>query len=322
MIPPGFSHSSPTLKAQSEVLDRVIEKAVSSLKQQQHPDGYWCYELEADCTIPSEYILMMHFMDEIDELLQKKLANYIRSHQSIDGGWPLFYGGKSDLSCTVKAYYALKLAGDKPSEDHMLRAKKLILALGGAARSNVFTRIALAMFKQIPWRGVPFIPVEIMLFPGWFPFHLLKVSYWSRTVMVPLFILCSLKAQARNPKGIGIEELFVTPPDQEKNYFQVRSSLNRVILAVERIGFRLEPFIPARIRKKAFRKAEHWMIERLNGESGLGAIFPAMVNAYEAWAYYCKPERGRSSLWRRSQVVTLGYIDTGSGWAYPGNGNH
>ena len=166
----------------------------------------------------------------------------------------------------------------------MQRAKKLILSLGGAAKCNVFTRITLAMFQQIPWRGVPFIPVEIMFLPRWFPFHLLKVSYWSRTVMVPLFILCSLKAQARNPLRVDIKELFITPAELEKNYFTVRSSLNRMVLRLERFGFSLERFIPGWVRQKAIGKAEAWIIERLNGESGLGAIFPAMVNAYEALA--------------------------------------
>ncbi len=264
------------------LLNQAVEHARAALLEDQHEDGYWCYPLEADCTIPAEYILMMHHMDEIDDVLQPKLANYLRNRQNHEGGWPLFYNGKSDISCTVKAYYALKLAGDEPDEPHMSRARDLILSMGGAAKCNVFTRIMLAMFSQIPWRGVPFIPVEIMFFPRWFPFHLLKVSYWSRTVMVPLFILCSLKAKARNPRNVNVEELFVTPPDQEKNYFEVRSSLNRLVLNLERIGFTLEPMIPKAIRARAVKKAEKWMVDRLNGDAGLGAIFPAMINAYEA----------------------------------------
>ena len=279
--PPGIFSTLPS-KTWHQSLDRSIEDAKEMLIAAQAPEGYWSYHLEADATIPSEYIMMMHFMDEIDELLQQKFAVYIRSKQNNQGGWPLFYGGKSNISCTVKAYYALKLAGDSTSAPHMVSAREQVLSMGGAARSNVFTRIALAMFEQIPWRGVPFIPAEILLFPKWFPFHLSKVSYWSRTVMVPLFVLCSLKAKARNPTGTGIRELFVTPPDQEKNYFPVRSTLNKMVLMLERTGFKLEAFIPTWIRKKALKRAECWIIERLNGEAGLGAIFPAMINAYEA----------------------------------------
>lgn len=263
-------------------LDAIINRAQDTLLSQQNKEGYWSYQLEADCTIPAEYILMMHYMDEIDATLQSKIAVYLRKNQTADGGWPLYFGGKFDLSCSVKAYFALKFAGDKPEEQHMVKARKAILKHGGAAHANVFTRITLALFGIIPWRGVPFIPVEIMLLPRWFPFHLSKISYWSRAVMVPLLILCSLKPEARNPHKIHIRELFTVPPEEEKNYFRVYSKLGRFFLILDKAGRYLEPFIPNSIRKRAIKKAEHWFLERLNGEGGLGAIFPAMVNAYEA----------------------------------------
>ena len=266
----------------ADLLDQAIARARAALLAEQHPDGYWCYELEADCTIPAEYVLMMHFMDEIDTALERQIGNYLRARQADHGGWPLYTHGDFDISCSVKAYFALKAIGDSPDAPHMVRAREAILSHGGAARSNVFTRLLLAMFGQIPWRGVPFVPVEIMLFPRWFPFHLTKVSYWSRTVMVPLTILCSLKARARNPRNVDIRELFVTPPEQERHYFQIRSPMNRVFQGLDWIGRKLEPFIPKAVRRRAIRKAEAWFIERLNGDGGLGAIFPAMVNAYEA----------------------------------------
>lgn len=264
------------------VIEAALGRSVSALIERQHAEGYWCFELEADCTIPAEYLLMMHYMDEVDRDLAAKLAVYLRERQQADGGWTLYHGGAMDLSCSVKVYYALKLAGDDPEAAHMQRARRAILAHGGAARANVFTRITLALFQQVPWRAVPFIPVEALLLPRWFPFHLSKVSYWSRTVMVPLLILCSLKPRARNPDGVGIAELFTTPPDQERDYFPVRSTLNRAFLLFDSIGKRVEPFIPRWLRERAVRRAENWLIERLNGEGGLGAIFPAMVNAYEA----------------------------------------
>lgn len=260
---------------------RAVDKATARLLALLHPQGYWCFELEADCTIPAEYIMMMHYMDEIDAELQGKIAVYLREHQGRDGGWPLFFDGDSDLSCSVKAYYALKLAGDAPEQPHMAHAREFILNHGGAARANVFTRIALALFEQIPWRGVPFIPVEIILLPKWFPFHTEKVSYWSRAVMVPLFILCSLKPKAKNPRRVSIAELFTVPPEKEKNYFPVHSRLNHFFLWLDRAGRWLEPFIPGPIRRKAVKKAEEWVVKRIDGEGGLGAIFPAMVNAYE-----------------------------------------
>lgn len=263
-------------------LARAVQNATGALLGLQHPDGSWCFELEADCTIPAEYILMMHYMDELDESLQRKLVSYLRGRQGEDGGWPLYHGGGAEISCSVKAYYALKLAGDNPDLPHMGKARETILRLGGASRVNVFTRIMLAIFEQVPWRAVPFLPVECILLPRWFPFHLSKVSYWSRTVMVPLFILYTFKARARNPKRVSIRELFITDPWQETDYFPTHSTLNRAFLMLDRLGLRLYPRIPQGLRRRAIRKAEGWLLERLNGEGGLGAIFPAMVNAYEA----------------------------------------
>jgi squalene-hopene/tetraprenyl-beta-curcumene cyclase len=275
---------SHTLKRipNSSPLDRAISEARDALIAQQHEQGYWLYELEADCTIPAEYIMMMHFLDEIDAPLEAKIANHLRARQAEHGGWPLYHGGELDLSCTIKAYFALKLAGDQPGEPHMQRARIAILQHGGAARANVFTRIALALFGQLPWRGVPYIPVEIMLLPRWFPFHLDKVSYWSRTVMVPLFILCTRKPRAKNPRNVDICELFTTPPDQERHYFRRSGLLTKAFLVFDHLGRMIDPLIPARIREHATRRAEQWILERLNGENGLGAIFPAMVNAVES----------------------------------------
>jgi squalene-hopene/tetraprenyl-beta-curcumene cyclase len=270
-------------------LDAAVLAARSKLKSERCSGGNWCYEFEADCTIPAEFLLLVHFtgdfgmFDELGDDLEERIARYIRSQQQADGGWPLYPGGRFDISCSVKAYYALKLAGDRPDAPHMQRASAAILAHGGAAASNVFTRVTLALFKQIPWRGVPFIPVEMMLFPRWFPFHLSKVSYWSRAVMVPLSVLCSLKSVAQNPRNIGIPELFTTPPDEERNWFPVRSTMNRAFLAWDATARHFESFIPAPIRQLAIRRAMAWISERIVGEDGLGAIFPAMVNAHEAF---------------------------------------
>ncbi len=269
-------------KITKDPIDLAIDNALYSIVEQQDPKGYWCYELETDVTIPSEYILMMHYVGDIDKKIQGKLATYIRKKQQGDGGWPLYPGGMTNISCTVKAYYALKLAGDDIESSHMQLAKRAIMERGGAAKSNVFTRIILAMFEQVPWRAVPFIPVEIMLLPKWFPFHISKISYWSRTVMVPLFIMYSFRATAKNPTKVDVKELFEIPPEKERNYFPARSTLNKLILIAERIAFRLQWLIPGFVHKKALKKASDWLIERLNGEAGLGAIFPALLNSYFA----------------------------------------
>ena len=176
------------------------------------PDGHWLFELEADATIPAEYVLLEHFLDRIDPALEAKIGVYLRSIQGAHGGWPLFHDGAFDLSASVKAYFALKAIGDDPDAPHMARARQAILAAGGAERTNVFTRAQLALFGQVPWRAVPVMPLEIMHLPLWFPFHLSKVSYWSRTVIVPLLVLMALRPVARNPRDVAIQELFRTPP--------------------------------------------------------------------------------------------------------------
>jgi squalene-hopene/tetraprenyl-beta-curcumene cyclase len=298
-------------------LERAIRHAANALLDLQHPDGYWCFELEADCTIPAEYILMMHYMDELDSQRESKIASYLRARQGEDGGWPLYYGGNAEISCSVKAYYALKLAGDNPDLPHMVKARQTILRLGGASRANVFTRIALAIFEQVPWRAVPFLPVECMLLPRWFPFHLFKVSYWSRTVMVPLFVLYTFKARARNPKQVSIRELFVNDPWQETHYFPTRSALNRALLLLDRLGLKLSPYIPGRLRWRAMKKAEAWILERLNGDGGLGAIFPAMVNAYEALGLLGYPADHPLRVKERQAIEDLLIVNETSAYCQP-----
>ncbi len=193
--------------------EQSIEAATRALIAMQQPDGHWVFELEADATIPAEYVLLRHYLAEpVATELEAKIAVYLRRTQGKHGGWPLFPDGAFDMSASVKAYFALKMIGDSIDAAHMARAREAILSRGGAARANVFTRVMLALFGFIPWRAVPVMPVEIMLLPRWFPFHLDKISYWSRTVIVPLLVLLAKKPKARNPKGVSIDELFLEPP--------------------------------------------------------------------------------------------------------------
>jgi squalene-hopene/tetraprenyl-beta-curcumene cyclase len=307
--------------AQDPPLDRAIAAARDELTRRQNLEGCWQFQLEADATIPAEYIMMMHFLDEIDEPLEAKLAVYLRSRQGEHGGWPLYHNGAFDISCSVKAYFALKLAGDSPESPHMVRARAAILRNGGAAATNVFTRIALALFGQLPWRAVPYIPVEIVLLPRWFPFNLHKVSYWSRTVMVPLLILCTLKARASNPRQVDIDELFTTPPQMERHYFRRpggrATALAVLFLAIDRLARGLDRLIPAALRARAMLRAEAWILERLNGEDGLGAIFPAMVNALEVLALRGYPRDAPPRRAAKRALQQLLVVDGASAYCQP-----
>jgi squalene-hopene/tetraprenyl-beta-curcumene cyclase len=163
----------------------------------------------------------------------------------------------------------------------MARARAAILARGGARRCNVFTRITLALFGEVPWRAVPVMPVEIMLLPGWSPFHIAKVSYWSRTVLVPLLVLMALRPRARNPQAVTIRELFVDPPEPVRNWISgpTSSPLSLVFGMLDRLLRVAEPYFPADARQRAIEKAVSFVTERLNDEDGLGGIYPAIANS-------------------------------------------
>jgi squalene-hopene/tetraprenyl-beta-curcumene cyclase len=263
-----------------DLLEDAIGRASSALGNRQQADGHWVFELEADATIPAEYVLLEHYLNRINPALQAKIGIYLRRIQGKHGGWPLFHGGVFNLSASVKAYYALKAIGDSTDAPHMARARDAILAAGGAERTNVFTRIQLALFDQVPWRAVPAMPVEIMHLPRWFPFHLSKVSYWSRTVMVPLLVLMALHPRARNPRGVEIPELFRIPPEEVRDWIRgpYRSGWGHVFKAIDGMVRVAEPAFPASVRTRAIEEAVSFITERLNGEDGLGAIYPAMAN--------------------------------------------
>ncbi len=271
------------------VLETSIHSATQALLDFRQADGHWVFELEADCTIPSEYVLLRHYLAEpVDSALEAKIARYLRRIQGAHGGWPLVHDGAFDMSASIKAYFALKMIGDPIDAPHMVRAREAIHARGGASKCNVFTRFLLALFGVTTWRATPVLPVEIMLLPMWSPFHLNKISYWARTTLVPLMVLAALKPRAKNPKGVGIDELFLEDPrsvgmtsrapHQSRSWYLLFSMLDRILRTIE-------PLFPKRLRARAIEAALAFTEERLNGEDGVGAIFPPMANAvmmYEA----------------------------------------
>jgi squalene-hopene/tetraprenyl-beta-curcumene cyclase len=263
-----------------DTLTDTVTRARDALLRHQRPDGHWVYELEADATIPAEYVLLEHFLDRIEPELQQKIGVYLRRIQGAHGGWPLFHDGAFDISASVKAYYALRLIGDAVDAPHMARARAAILTAGGAARTNVFTRAQLALFGQVPWQAVPVMPMELMVSPKWFPINLWRVSYWSRTVVVPLMVLMHLRPCARNPLGVGVPELFTEAPEQvrEWHHAPVRSNWGHAFRLLDRVLQALEPRVPRIARSRLVEKAVAFVTERLNGEDGLGGIYPAIAN--------------------------------------------
>jgi squalene-hopene/tetraprenyl-beta-curcumene cyclase len=281
---------SPTVVTDSAT---IASDAGKHLLDMQQDDGHIVFELEADTTIPAEYVFLNHFLDMREPELEAEMGEYMRSLQSkTHGGWPLFHEGGFNISASVKAYYALKLLGDDANAPHMIKARNAILAHGGAEKSNVFCRYSLALFGQVPWRGVPAMPVELILMPKWFPANIWKFAYWSRTVIAPLTILAALKPMARNPTGASCREIFCTPPEDIKvwNYNHTGSRWGEFFLQIDKLLHPAEKHVFPRMpfRKAAIKKALDFIKPRLNGEDGLGAIFPAMANtcmAYDALGY-------------------------------------
>lgn len=267
---------------QAELLESVqegLDRGRASLLNVQNPDGHWVGELEGDTILESEFMLLLTYLGEEHDPRFQKLANYLRKKQLSTGGWATYPGGPADISVSVKAYFALKIAGDAPDAPHMQRAAKVIRDLGGAAACNSFTRFYLALLGQIPYANCPAVPVEMMYLPLWFPVNIYAMSSWSRTIVVPLAVVNAFKPVRSLPEQVGIRELFLdapeTPwvPQQRPGFFSWANFFLKVdkgIKFCER--WRLTP-----LRKRAMARAITWMRERFAESDGLGAIFPPMI---------------------------------------------
>lgn len=300
-----------------ERLDEAIRRAAAALLRYRRADGHFVFPLEADATIPAEYVLLEHYLDRIEPELEGKIGIHLRAIQGAHGGWPLFHGGALDISASVKAYFALKAIGDAPEAPHMRRAREAILAAGGAERANVFTRVQLALFGAVPWRAAPVMPVEIMLLPRWFFFHLSKVSYWSRSVMVPLLVLMALKPRARNPRRIAIEEIFCRPPEEIRDWIRAPdgSFWGKCFVALDGVLQRVEKFAPQSLRRRAIGRAVSYVTERLNGENGLGGIYPAMANAVMMFDALGRDDEEAAKAW--AAVRKLLVVEAERAWCQP-----
>jgi squalene-hopene/tetraprenyl-beta-curcumene cyclase len=237
--------------------------------------------LEADTTLESDYILYLHILGDLKSEKVAKLAKYIRDRQLPDGGWNIFYGGPAELNATVKAWVALRLAGDLATSPHLELARNRIHDLGGLEATNSYVRFYLAMAGAISWDFVPAIPPELMLLPDWLPINLYDMSSWTRGIVIPLAIVYADKPRWRLPESVTVTELFIapgkTPPSLAWDKRVI--SWKNLFLAVDR-GVKLyenSPWKP--FRKVALSLARKWMLERLERSEGLATIYPAMMNS-------------------------------------------
>ena len=260
----------------------AIDAARKVLFSQQHEEGYWCGELEADTTLESDYILLHTLLGTGNPERFAKCANYILRNQNEDGGWGIYRDAPSNISASVKAYFGLKLCGYKPDHPALVRARTKILELGGVTEVNTFTKIYLCFLGQYDYDAVPAIPPEIVLFPNWFWFNIYEISSWSRAILVPLSVCYAKKPFKKIPDEMGVEELFVGGRDKSRMHLHWSKKLiswRNFFLALDRLTHWAERVHIRPLRSIALKKAEKWMLARFEMSDGLGAIYPAILNA-------------------------------------------
>lgn len=266
----------------AERLDVAIAGAQEWLLGSQAEDGHWCAELEGDTILESEYLIYLHFIDRLDPVKLRKAANYVRSKMLSSGGWAIYPTGPMELSASVKAYLALKMAGNPVDAPHMVKSRSAILAAGGITATNTWTKIYLAMVGLYPWDGCPAIPPELILFPKWFSFSIYNMSAWSRAMFVPLSIVRLHEPVKPMRAGWQLDELWVGGKENADIHLprDARTfTWRNFFLTWDTIMKFLHRHHPSHLlRACALRRAERWVIEHGRTPGGLGAVFPAMAN--------------------------------------------
>ena len=295
-------------------LDEAVARAQHHLLSRQAADGHWVGELEADRALTAEALLLHRLIDRVDGGVERRAVTFLRRRQNADGGWSLFEGGASDLSATIKIYFAMKMSGVSPDDPAMLRARARIRAMGGPAKANVFCKILLALFGEYDWNGVPTMPVEIMLLPPpFFLFNIYEVSYWSRCVIVPLLIIMDRKPVKWLPRHLTLDELW--PEGREHTSlrfprvpepFSWRGLFWKSFFIAVDDGLKIwERFSPRPLRKRAVDAAREWLEERTAVPGGLGGIYPAMANSILALRLLGHPEDHPLVLGQLKEIEAL-----------------
>ena len=283
----SFASAAPQLRFGKidDLSSRVaaaIDGARKFLFSQQHREGYWCGELEADTTLEADYLVLHTIFETGNPDRFEKAGRYILRRQNEDGGWSIFPGGPSNLSASVKSYFGLKLAGYTADHPAMARARKKILEMGGVTEVNTFTKLYLCFFGQYDYDAVPAIPPEIVLFPKWFWFNIYEISSWSRAMLVPLSICYAKKPFKKIPDEMGVEELFVGGRDKSRMHLHWSGktvSWRNFFLVLDRIAHWAERVHIRPLRSLALKRAEKWILERFEMSDGLAGIFPSIMNS-------------------------------------------
>ncbi|MCE9567924.1 MAG: squalene--hopene cyclase [Planctomycetes bacterium] len=291
-----------------------LDRARNGLLALREPDGHWCGELQGDTILESEFVLLLAFLGRSDDSRVLRAANYLREKQQADGSWSNYVGGPVEISVSVKAYFALKIAGDAADAPHMKRAAAVIRANGGAEATNSFTRFYLALLGQLPYSACPSVPAELMLLPKWFAFNIYAMSAWSRTIFVPLSVVDAHKPVTQLPDSMHIRELFLDSPEKPRWPAKPTAkwfSWTNFFLGIDWMMKKVERFRLTPLRGWAVRKAVRWMRERSrDGESdGIGAIFPPIIYHAIVLKALGVPANDPEMQWVLKQLEDLGIED-------------
>ncbi|MEU7009983.1 squalene--hopene cyclase [Streptomyces sp. NPDC046332] len=259
-----------------EAAKRAAERSIDHLLGLQDAEGWWKGDLETNVTMDAEDLLLRQFLGILDEETTRAAALFIRGEQREDGAWATFYGGPGELSATIEAYVALRLAGDLPEAPHMARAAAWIRERGGIAAARVFTRIWLALFGWWKWDDLPELPPELIFLPKWFPLNIYDFGCWARQTIVPLTVV-SAKRPVR-PAPFPLDELHTDPA--HPNPVKPSASVTSWDGAFQRLDKALHLYhkvAPRTLRKAAMNLAARWIVERQENDGCWGGIQPPAV---------------------------------------------
>lgn len=302
------------LDGTQELID-AADRATAALRSLQRDDGHWCGELEGDSILQSEYLLMKWILGQERQPLAdgrpastlEKIVRQLRAQQRSDGGWGQYPGSDVDLSATVKAYFVLKLYGDSAEAPHMRAARETVLRMGGAERANSFSKFYLACLGQISWDAVPAIPPELVYLPKWFYFHMDKMSAWSRTMILPLALVVTLRPTRRLPPELGIDELYASLRDRNRLIMRrdVPIEWRAFFGTVDSLLKLAHALGGSPVRRRAIQRSLRWILARMGQDApapteGLGAIFPPMV--YAQIVFKALGWDRSNPVWRRAEL--------------------